>query len=131
VVDGKSVPEQSYLSMGPDAFEVGVSWHGSTVVLEVSGTVDLVTAPQLSESILTAMSNEPEAVIVDLTDVLFLASAGMTVLIAAHEQVMASARFAVVAEGPATGRPMKLVGVDQLVTIYPTLESALADLTAA
>ncbi|MBJ8348522.1 STAS domain-containing protein [Antrihabitans sp. YC2-6] len=88
----------------------------------------MLSAPQLSESILTALSNSPKAVIVDLAHVEFLASAGMTVLIAANEQIMASARFGVVADGPATGHPMELVGVDKLITIYPTLDAAIADM---
>ncbi|WP_233533122.1 STAS domain-containing protein [Antrihabitans sp. YC2-6] len=121
-------PGEAYLELGPAAFDVGVEWHDQTVVLSVSGTVDMLSAPQLSESILTALSNSPKAVIVDLAHVEFLASAGMTVLIAANEQIMASARFGVVADGPATGHPMELVGVDKLITIYPTLDAAIADM---
>jgi hypothetical protein len=35
-------------------------------------------------------------------------------------------RFGVVADGPRASRPMKLIGLDQLVTMYPTLEAALS-----
>jgi hypothetical protein len=39
-------------------------------------------------------------------------------------------RFAVVADGPATSRPIKLLGVDSIVALFPTLEEALADVAA-
>jgi anti-sigma B factor antagonist len=51
----------------------------------------------------------------------------MSVLVAAHEQVTPSARFGVVADGPATSRPIKLVGIADIVSLYPTLGDALAD----
>jgi anti-sigma B factor antagonist len=120
--DAAGVPEPG---IGASGFEVSVAWHDTVVVLGVSGTLDMVTAPQLTDSILTSLSNDPAAVVVDLTGVEFLASAGMTVLIAAHEQIGNSARFAVVADGPATGRPMRLVGIDKLLALHTTLDSAL------
>jgi len=39
-------------------------------------------------------------------------------------------KFAVVADGPATSRPLKLVGIAEVVGLYPTLDEALATLTA-
>ena len=110
---------------GAGAFEVAVTWHDDVVVLGVTGALDMVTAPQLTESILTSLTNSPRSIVVDLTGVEFLASAGMTVLVAANEKVAEQARFGVVADGPATGRPMRLVGVDDVLTIYRTLADAL------
>ena len=120
--DAPGIPEPE---IGATGFEVAARWHENVVVLGVSGTLDMVTAPQLTESIMNSLTNEPAAVIVDLSAVEFLASAGMTVLIAAHEQIGNSTQFAVVADGPATGRPMRLVGVDKLLTIHTTLDAAL------
>ena len=55
----------------------------------------------------------------------FLASAGMGVLIAAQDELAPAIRFAVVADGPATSRPLKLVGVTDVVDLYATLDEAL------
>jgi hypothetical protein len=52
----------------------------------------------------------------------------MSVLIAASEAVGSTRRFGVVADGPTTGRPMKIVGLDDILSIYPTLDAALADI---
>jgi anti-sigma B factor antagonist len=120
--DAPGIPDPGIETNG---FEVAVTWHDNVVVLGVSGTLDMVTAPQLTESIQSSLKNEPSSVIVDLTGVEFLASAGMTVLIAAHEQIGASAQFVVVADGPTTGRPLHLVGVDKRLAIHTTLDAAL------
>lgn len=116
---------------GSQGFEIAVEWEGRIVVLSVVGSLDMVTAPQLSESILSALANKPGAILVDLTGVDFLASAGMTVLVAANEQASVTVPFGVVADGPAIGRPIKLVGLDKELTLYPDVESALAAMAPA
>ncbi|MCX5042415.1 STAS domain-containing protein [Aldersonia sp. NBC_00410] len=79
----------------------------------------------LTDAIQNSLENRPAAVMVDLTGVEFLASTGMTVLIATHEQIGRFARFAVVADGPVVGRPLRLVGLDKRLTIHTTLGAAL------
>jgi anti-anti-sigma factor len=98
-------------------------------VVGISGVVDMLTAPELEKAIAEAAKSSPKAVVVDMTDVEFLASAGMGVLIAAQDELAPAIRFAVVADGPATSRPLKLVGVTDVVDLYPTLDEALSALT--
>ena len=53
----------------------------------------------------------------------------MSVLVAAQEAADAmSVRFGIVAEGPATSRPIRLLGIDAILALYPTLDDALRDL---
>ena len=103
---------------------------GQIEVLSVAGVVDMLTAPRLQEAIAAAAKDSPQGVIVDLGAVDFLASAGMGVLVAARDELPDSVRFAVVADGPATSRPLKLVGVAEIVGLHATLDEALAALTA-
>lgn len=100
--------------------------HGDAVVLSVAGEVDLVTAPQLDESINAAMEQHPETLVIDLTEVGFLASAGMAVLMGGHQQAQGNIRFRVVAAGSTTFRPMELTGMADEISIFPTREAALA-----
>lgn len=118
--------EQSGDSVDPTAFEVGKHQVDQAVVLNVSGEVDMLSAPQLAEAIHTALAAAPAALIVDLSKVDFLASAGMTVLVTAQAEVVPPTRFAVVANGPATSRPIKLMGLDGILSLYSTLDSALS-----
>ncbi len=108
-----------------DALAIEQSWVERTVVLTVSGDLDMLTAPALTEAIQAAARHEPTALIVDLSTLEFLASAGMTLLITTQEKLAPATRFGVVAEGPATSRPLRMVGVDRLVPLYRTLPDAL------
>ncbi len=118
--------EQSGDSVDPTGFEVGKHQVDQAVVLTVSGEVDMLSSPQLAEAIHTALATRPAALIVDLSKVDFLASAGMTVLVTAQAEVEPPTRFAVVASGAATSRPIKLMGIDSVLSLYSTLDSALS-----
>jgi anti-sigma B factor antagonist len=104
------------------------AWHGMTVVISCSGTVDLFTADELERQIATALIKQPSAMVIDLTDVDFLASRGMSVLIDTHEQLAATIPLAVVADGPATSRPMTLIGLTDIITVRATLAAAFDEL---
>ena len=108
-------------------FAVAENWIGRTVVVTVSGDLDMLTAPELDEAIRAAARQAPAAVIVDLSGVDFLGSAGMNLLITAHRDIAPAAGFGVVADGPATSRPLRLVGFDTLIALYRTLDDALDD----
>ncbi|PRC44382.1 anti-sigma factor antagonist [Mycobacterium sp. ITM-2017-0098] len=101
-------------------------WVDRTAVVAVSGVVDMLTSPQLETAINTALGQSPAGVVIDFTDVEFLASAGMGVLVAAHDKAGADVAISVVADGPATSRPLKLVGIADIVKMYPNLDEALA-----
>lgn len=127
------MPEESNISddlvLTPSC-EVGEEWFDRVVVVSANGTVDMLTSPKLEEGIAAALSKKPTALVVNLTDVEFLASAGMSVLIAAHQLATPAVAFAVVADGPVTGRPLKLVGIADIVDVFKTLDDALAKLAA-
>ncbi len=118
--------EQSGNSVDPTTFDVGKHQVGEAVVLTVSGEVDMLSAPQLAEAIRAAQAAGPPALVIDLSKVDFLASAGMTVLVTAQAEVAPPTRFAVVANGSATSRPIKLMGLDNVLALYSTLDSALS-----
>jgi anti-sigma B factor antagonist len=100
---------------------------GDAVVLVVSGEVDMTTAPELDSQAGQALRNRPPVLVIDLSDVTFLGSAGMSSLVAAGQEGDGNTSVRIVATGAATARPMQLVGLDQLLAIHPTREAALAD----
>jgi anti-sigma B factor antagonist len=100
------------------------------VVLSVSGTVDMLTASTMEAAISTELDKQPVALIVDLTDVEFLASHGLRVLIDAHDGITGDTAFLIVADGPVTARPLTLMGITEFIAVYPTLHEALLKLAA-
>lgn len=106
-------------------FDVQADSDDGVVVLSVRGVLDALTAPQLTKEIAAELADHPTTLIVDLTDVTFLASAGVSAILHGHVAA-GSTRFAVVADGPITAGPMSLAGVDVLLMdIYPSLAAAL------
>ncbi|MGE2837299.1 STAS domain-containing protein [Mycobacterium sp. SMC-4] len=113
-------------SSGASNCVVTERWVDRVAVVAVSGVVDMLTSPQLETAIDTALSQQPAGVVIDFTEVEFLASAGMGVLVAAHDKAGSDVAISVVADGPATSRPLKLVGIADIVSLYPSLDEALA-----
>ena len=116
---------EAAISPGRDNLTIEEFWTGRMVVVSVTGDLDLLTTPQLDHAIRSAMRTEPTALIIDLTRVDFLASIGMNLLVATRDEIAPTTRFGVVADGPATSRPMKLIGIDTMIALYETLGDAL------
>ncbi len=100
--------------------------HEQLAIVTVEGSIDVLTAPQLSKAVTQALTGEPAGLIIDLTTTDFLASAGMAALVAAHEAIAPTGTFGVVTAGPATSRPLTIMGLDQTLVLYPSLAHAVA-----
>ncbi|MGB2722350.1 MAG: STAS domain-containing protein [Rhodococcus sp. (in: high G+C Gram-positive bacteria)] len=109
-------------------FSIQSSNDGRAAVIAVAGELDVTTAPALSSAIDAQISTTPAALIVDLSKVSFLASAAMTVLASTQKDHGDTVAFSVVADGPTTSRPIKLMGLDQEFALHADLASALAAL---
>jgi anti-anti-sigma factor len=114
-----------------DPITTSVSHDDGVAVLAVSGEVDLATIPAFEAAIADALTHGPAALIVDLSGVDFLASAGLQALVATRESLTGAALFAVVADGPATSRPIELTGLAQILSLHPTLADARSAVTGA
>ena len=106
------------------------TWSGTVAIVSASGDVDLLTAPQLEDAVAAALERRPGNLIIDFSNVGFLGSAGMEVLINTHKSLPPGVRLAVVADGPATSRPLQIIGLADTLDVVPSLDAALAALTA-
>ena len=73
--------------MSSDGFAVDVSTEGDTVIIAVRGDVDLATAPALRAECEAAVERKPEVVRVDLSELTFLDSSGISVLVKTHQDL--------------------------------------------
>jgi anti-sigma B factor antagonist len=111
-----------------DQITTSVAHRAGVAVVSIGGEIDLSTAPAFEAAINGALDDDPPVVVIELSDVSFLASVGLRVLVAAHEKVSKSAQLAIVANSPATSRPIQLTGLDKIMSMYPTLDDALTAL---
>jgi anti-sigma B factor antagonist len=98
-------------------------------VLAVVGEIDTASAPMLTEKASQALLDRPAALVIDLTGVEFLSSAGLEVLVKTQQEGGDTTKVVVVAEGPATSRPITLTGVDQIVPLYSAVDRAITAVT--
>ncbi|MEO6086329.1 MAG: STAS domain-containing protein [Umezawaea sp.] len=119
---------------GPDhgtPLRVAVEESGSALVVHVAGEIDMNTAPTLNEwlatAFATAATENRTAVVVDFGDVEFLASVGLSVLVAHHQIGTAGgAAMHLVVSTRAVLRSITSAQLDQLFTLHPSVEDALA-----
>ena len=108
-----------------DPITISVEHPRGAVAVVVEGEVDMFTAPILETAIAEIVAAGPPSVVIDLSAVQLLASAGMRVLAEAHKKLAGSIFFAVIADGPFTRRPIQMIGLDQILWLYQTLDDAL------
>lgn len=124
---GNTVYPGAMTSPETNGLAVAAQPHGDALVLIVSGEIDIVTAPRFQEAVESALADEPSSLVIDLSEITFLASAGLGVLAALVAGNKGEAKIKVVATGPVTARPLTLTGLNDVIAVYPTRREALAE----
>lgn len=110
----------SLVHPGPTCFAVATAVSAAGGVVTVRGDVDATTAPDLRACLLAAL-DRPDVpdVEVDLSDVTFLDSAGLTVLVVAHQAAQRAGRGLRIRCGAsrAVTRPLELTGLTTVLTV--------------
>jgi anti-sigma B factor antagonist len=94
--------------------------HGSWVVVEVGGELDLYTAPSFRESVLEAAGDrEPPKVVVDFRGLGFIDSSGLGAIVAClkHLRERGGDLTLVTPLGSGLRRLMDLTGLDRVLTL--------------
>jgi anti-sigma B factor antagonist len=98
-------------------------------IVVVRGELDLFAAPELKEAISQALVEDARDLIVDLTQTVFIDSSGLAVLMLAMRRAQRlDGRLVVIDAGGSVARTFRIAGLDQILTIVPTREAALAAL---
>ena len=100
--------------------------EGRTVV-EVSGEIDVYTAPKLREALLGLVDTGSYRLIIDMEGVEFLDSTGLGVLVGGLKRVRAhDGDIDIVCTQGRILRIFKITGLSNVFTIHESLETALA-----
>ncbi len=103
-----------------------VERRGEHVVVQVSGEVDMTSAPLLDQALadLTGTEPAPATVVADLTKVRFFGSSGLSVLLTAHQRC-GDIGIALVVVTPSPSLARRAIEVDRTLTVTETLNQAL------
>ena len=106
-----------------------MTWSGPVAVVTAAEEIDITNAEGFRDVLLSALNAGAAGLVADLTPTTFLDSAGVTALVRASRRsaaTEATLRLAVTA-APVL-RVLNLVGIDQLIEIYPSVSDAVASL---
>jgi anti-sigma B factor antagonist len=98
-----------------------------THVIEVSGEVDLYSAPELKEHVLTAIDNGKYRLVVDLSKATFIDSTTLGVLVGARKRLREhDGTLAVVCADDDKLSLFEMTGLDRVFSIHEDRTAALA-----
>jgi anti-sigma B factor antagonist len=98
-------------------------------VIAARGEIDLFTAPDLKQVITDAIEDGSHRVVIDLSEVSFLDSTALGVLIGAVKKLRSrGGALAIVNTEASIAKTFEITGLDQIFTILPSREQALAAL---
>jgi anti-sigma B factor antagonist len=91
----------------------------SPPVVHPAGEIDAYTAPQLRSQLHEATGSGARVVVVDLSDVTFIDSAGLGALVGAHRRMLeADGQLRVVRPPALVARAFQLTGLDGVLDFY-------------
>lgn len=96
------------------------------VIVRLVGELDLYNAPDLKASLLEVLSEQPRRLVIDLGEVAFVDSTALGVLIEARTKLADRQSFLLAAPGVETHRALQISGLDQHLSVHPSVEAALA-----
>jgi anti-sigma B factor antagonist len=120
---GQRVDESSGLHEPPVA---SVQERGDAIVVDLAGELDLYNAHLAREALLGAASRSPERLVVVLSEVTFIDSTGLGVLVETRTRLANRRAFLLVAPGVETRRALEISGLDRHFALHDTLEGALS-----
>jgi anti-sigma B factor antagonist len=116
--EGTEAPFDDVITLSTTTGEDGV------VTVTVVGEVDTFTAPVLRSSLDTQLEQQPSELVIDLSGVQFLGSAGLAVLVETQKSARSrDVELRLVATTRAVTRPLEVTGLIDLFTIADSASS--------
>jgi anti-sigma B factor antagonist len=104
---------------------LGVERQGDACVVRLAGELDLYNAPQVRQALTDAASGSPSRLVVDLSEVEFVDSTALGVLIEARRWLDNGRSFLLAAPGLETRRALEISGLDRHFTVHDSVSEAL------
>jgi anti-anti-sigma factor len=103
-----------------------VRWLDRLAVVTLPEEIDLSNGGAVHDSLAAALSQQPAALVVDMSSTTYCDSAGVrAVMLAGQQAAAAGCTLRLVIDSPAVMRVFSLIGADELVEVHERLASAL------
>ncbi|HEY6398755.1 MAG TPA: STAS domain-containing protein [Solirubrobacteraceae bacterium] len=109
-------------------FHLDARADGNAAVLTLRGELDLAASPVLEEELDKALGSKVPLVLVDLRQLDFMDSMGLSALVRAHQRAeQTGQRFVLVNGSPQVQRLLSLTGIAERMTLVDDPDDALRD----
>ena len=96
------------------------------IVVRLAGELDLYNAHLVRDVLLAAAKREPERLVIELSEVAFIDSTGLGILIEARTKLANRSAFLLAGPGLETRRALEISGLDRHFTVHESLGDALS-----
>jgi len=104
-----------------------VEWAGGQAVVSLPEHIGISNAGQVREELLSLINRGATTLIADMTATVSCDQAGAEAVIRARTRAAASGtELLLVVTAPVVARVLRLVGLDRTVSVYPSLDAAVA-----
>jgi len=102
-------------------------------LVRAHGEIDVHTLPEFERALRTGIERGGSALVVDLSDVSYLDSAGLSALVAAYRKLSArdAALYVAAAPGRPVARAIEITRLNTLFHVCSTVEEAIAQIKAS
>lgn len=103
----------------------GVTRRDGAIVVALAGELDLYNAPVVREALAAALASSPDRLVIDLSDVAFVDSTALGVMLEARAKLVRRDGFVLAAPGAETRRTLQVSGLDRHITVAGSVDEAL------
>jgi len=104
-----------------------VRWEGEVAIVELCGEIDLHRAPAVHKALLGEWEKKPMQLVIDMTEVGYLDSSGIGVLVEVFRRMNASGgQFKLSGVGQRVRSVFEITRLDKFFKMYPSVAEALA-----
>lgn len=98
---------------------------GGITIAELTGELDIASAPALREQLLSLLQPGSSSLVVDMSKVSFTDASGLAVLVstARHARLLGGC-LRLAAVSPPTAQVLRITGLDRNLAIFPTVQAA-------
>lgn len=112
--------------------EYEIRQDAGVTILNLSGEIDVGCASHFRKTIMNLIEQDAERLLVNLSDVIYIDSAGLSVLIAAHRKAQKENRkFGLCNPQQPVRQVFNITGVNKVMLLYPNVEAGIHALSKA
>ena len=104
-----------------------VQQENNTTIVNVTGSVDALTAAELSKALTTQIAEGQANLVVDLTGVEFISSAGLRTLLGAVKETRSNGGdLRIISTNPGVDKVLKMSGFNNIAKVFSSQAEAVS-----